>query len=232
MPYDYTDWPTLTDLKDLLTGAHVDPTDADFTLSDDALQGFLDARAELLKRETSRQFVSGSPGEVRDFDGSGNGLMYVDEYVDVTAVEFFYVPGSAFVSATNYVEVDQQPWGKEKIQILQGQPNISYGFFQKFPEGRSNIRVTATWGYGATIPADVFMAVLQAAGADALQANTMSPQGQVKSWTDGDATEAYGGGTIGEQAGWLGPQSLWATVCKNYRRSLKSHRRKSRPKLY
>lgn len=231
MAYVYTAWPTLANLKDLLDGAHVDTTDPSFTLSDDYLQGLLDARAEQLRIETGRQFVAGSSGEIRYFDGSGTGLQRIDEYVDITDVAFFYVPGSAFLSVTNFYEVSQLPWGKDKLQILQGQANLNYAFLQRFPEGRSNIKVTGTWGYGSTIPQPVFLAVLQAAAADALQANTLSAQGQTKRYVDGDASEEWVGTMIGESAGWLGKGSLWEQVKKDYKRSLKSHLSKSKPRL-
>lgn len=231
MAYVYTAWPTLANLKALLLGAHVDTTDStNWLLSDEYLTGVLDARAEQLRIETGRQFVAGSAGEVRYFDGSGTGFQRIDEYVDVSAVEFFYVPGTSWVTA-NFYEVDQKPWGKDKIQILQGQANMNYAFYQRFPEGRANIKVTAQWGYGATIPANVFMAVLQASAADAMMANTLSAQGQTLEYVDGDARERWSDDPIGLSAGWIGPGSLWEQVKKDYKRSLKSHLQKSRAKL-
>lgn len=231
MAYVYTDFATLANLKDFLAGAHIDTAASDFDVSDDALQAILDAREENLKILTSRQFVPGSAGEIRYFDGTGHGFLRIDEYVDITAIDFFYVPGTAYVSAINFVEVDQKPWAKEKIQILQGQANVNYGFFQRFPEGRSNIKVTGTWGYGSTIPPDVWLAHLQASAADVMQQNTLSAQGQTLKYIDGDASEQWTGEPIGISAGWLGKGSLWESVCKNYKRSLKSHILKSRPKL-
>lgn len=231
MAYTYTAWPTRTNVKDLIAAAHVDTTASDWDVTDEQIDGWILARVEQLKMETSRQFLQGSAGEVRYFDGSGTGLLRIDEYVDVSEVAFFYVPGSAFLAITNFYEVDQKPWGKDKLQILQGQANLNYAFLQRFPEGRGNIKVTGTWGYGATIPADVFMAVLEAAAADALQANAMSAQGMAKKYTDGDASEEWGGQLIGIAAGWLGKGSKWEMVKKNYKRSLKSHLSKSHARL-
>lgn len=232
MAYDYTAMPTVDDVKAMCLAAHVDTTDSAFTMTDAQITGIIAARARSLEKKTQRQFVAGSSGEVRYFDGSGTGIMFVDEYVTVTAVDFFYVPATTVVSVTNFVQVEQQPWANEKIQILQGQANISYGFFLRFPEGRSNIKVTGTWGYGSTVPEDVFLAVLQAATADVLMTNTLSAQGQTLKYIDGDASEQWSDDTIGMSSGWLGKGSLWEEVCRNYKRSLKSHHRKSRPKLY
>jgi len=231
MAYVYTDFATLANLKDFLLGAHIVTSDSSFTMSDDAMQAILDAREDQLKIETSRQFVPGSAGEVRYFDGTGHGVMRIDEYIDITAIEFFYTPGTASISATNYVEVTRKPWANDVVKILQGQANINYGFFQRFPEGRENIKITATWGYASTIPKDVWLAHLQASAADVMQANTLSAQGQTLKYTDGDASEQWTGETIGESAGWLGKGSLWERVLRNYKRSLRSHILKSRPKL-
>ena len=232
MAYTYTAWPTLANLKALLLGAHVDTTDPSFTLSDEYLQGILDARAEQTRIETSRQFVAGSAGEIRYFDGSGTGLQLVDEYVDITSVDVFYAPGAVFMSLANYYEVDQKPWGKEKIQVMQGLPNTPLAWIQRFSEGRGNVKVTGTWGYGATIPPNVFLAVLQASAADAVQANSLTPQGQTKKYIDGDASEEWSGGSLGVSAGWLGKGSLWEQMKKDYKRPLRSHINKSRAKLY
>lgn len=231
MAYTYTAWPTLTNVKDLIAGAHVDTTASDWDVTDEYITGLILARAEQIKMLTSRQFVAGSSGEVRYFDGSGTGLLRIDEYVDVSEVAFFYVPGSAFLSITNFYEPDQKPWGKDKLQILQGQANLNYAFLQRFPEGRGNIKVTGTWGYGSSIPPDVFLAVLEAAAADAMQANAMSAQGQAKKWVDGDAAEEFTGDLLGIAAGWLGKGSRWEMVVRNYKRSLKSHLSKSHTRL-
>lgn len=232
MAYDYTDWPVLADVKALCLGAHVDTTSSDFTMDDVTIQGVIDARAALIERLTQRQFVKGTAGEVRYFDGSGTGILYVDEYVDVSAIDIFYLPTATTVSVLNYVEVDQQPWCKEKIQILQGQPNANYGFFQYFPVGRANIKITGTWGYGDTIPTDVWTAVLQASAADVLMTNTLEAQGQIASWSDGDADTKYSGRTIGESAGWLGKGSMWEEAIKAHKRPLRSHLRKDKKRLY
>ncbi len=232
MAYVYTALPTVADVKAMCLAAHVDTSLSSFTMVDAQITGIIAARGKTLQKKTQRQFLPGTAGEIRYFDGSGTGILYVDEYVDVTAIEFFYVPTAASVSVANFVEVSQSPWGKDKIQILQGQANISFGFYLRFPEGRSNIKVTATWGYGTSYPEDVFMAILQASTADVLMANTMSAQGQALKYTDGDASEQWTGESLGESAGWLGKGSLWESVCRDYKRSLKSHRRKSAPKLY
>lgn len=226
MAITYTAWPTPAQVYSLLSGANISPT---MSVSNDLVQVFIDEVVSVLTMKTQRQFLAGSSGETRDFDGSGTGLLVIDDYVDVTDVSVSFLPTASTVSIAGYVEVDQKPWGKNKLQIYKGQAFGAYGFYQTFPEGRSNITVTATWGYGSTIKPDVWAAVLKRAAGCIADANSLTVQGAIAAIQEADVGEKYASGLVSDTAGW---NTAFREVLKTYKKPLKQHLVKSSKRLY
>ncbi len=226
MAYDYTDWPLPADVFDLLTASNIDPV---VTSADDLVQNWIDAAAQEMRKLTNRQFVAGSAGEIRYYDGSGTGMQTVDEFVDVTAVEFLMYPQVAGINVTYWYEKLSNGYPNTVLQIVQGPSNTNYGYIAAFPRGRSNVKVTGTFGYGATVPVDVWNAVLQKAAASIAASNSLSAQGKLSKWVDGDVSEDYGAQMPGEVAGWLND---FKETARRYRRPYRELRRRQTVDLF
>lgn len=225
MAVTYTAWPTVAQVSAFLTSANISPT---LQTSDDLYQVHIDAASAEMGKRTQRQFVAGSAGEVRYYDGSGDGMQPIDEFIDVSAVQFLMYPQVAGIDIQYWYEPSRNGYPQDVLQIYQGPANTNYGYVANFPLGRSNIKVTGQFGYAATIPAPVWMAVLKKAAASIAAANTLDAQGKMVSETDGDADHKYGGDMPGDTAGWL--EDFEAAV-KAYKRPLKTRRRRQKAAL-
>jgi len=219
-PPDYTVWPTIANVYALLTASNITPTMASTDL---VATGFLDEAIQGMTQLTKRQFLPGSTGEVRYFDGSGTGLQTVDEFIDVTAVEFLMFPQVAGVNVQYWYEPATNKFPNTTLQIFQGPANTNFGYVAAFPQGRRNIKVTGQWGYAATIPADVWMAVLKKAAAGIAAVNSLDAQGKTSKLVDGDASVDYGSDMPGDVAGWL---EDFDCAVKKYRRPDSERRRR------
>lgn len=157
MAIDYTVWPTVSLVQAKVKGIG-------FTLASDVdtdyVQQIIDSTVAEIEQECRRTFVGVT--ETRYFNGSGRGEQVVDEYIDITAVRILGYFGSvAGMSLTDWWEPQTSKHPKTRIQIYQGsQPTMTRIYIGSFPFGRSNIEVTGTWGYGASIPANIWGAVL------------------------------------------------------------------------
>ena len=224
---DYSTWPTIANVYALLTGANITPGLASSSL---VAQGFLDEAIGLMGQLTKRQFVAGSAGEIRYFDGSGTGVQTVTEFVDVPAVQFLLYPQVAGIDIQYWYEQSRNQYPNTTLQIYQGPANTNYGYVANFPQGRSNIKVTGTWGYASTIPYAVWMAVLKGAAASIATMNSLTSQGKLAKWVDGDASEDYGGSAnFGEFTGWA--KEFYSTV-KAYKRPEAERRKFKTAALY
>jgi hypothetical protein len=221
MALTYTGWPAVSDLRALALSSNVTLPDA---ATDDLLQMRLDAAIQELTQRTHRQFLPDTEASERRFDGSGTGEMLVDEYVEVDSITLYLVPSVGVTEITQFVEVDRSTYPKTRLQIYQGPANAPYGWFTYFPQGRSNVAVTAKWGYGATIPADVWQGVLYKATAEALDANRLTKQGLISSVRDDDQTVSFSD----KQNGW---REAFDSVCVRYNRPLRQTIGRKRPPL-
>ena len=201
MAYSYTALPTATEVYAFLAGANITPGLAQTA---DAVGGLIGAAYRKVQRETGVQWLAGTAGEVRSFDGSGTGELKVDPFVTVTAVQFLIYPQATGVEVTGFKEVQRMgDMPKTRIQIFQGPSYAVAGYIDRFPQGRSNVNVTGTWGYAPTVPEDVFMAIVKQSAADIAALSAASAQGRVVDWREGDVTEQYADLTVGDAIGWL-----------------------------
>lgn len=234
MAFVLTDKPTAANVQTILTQYGYSSLSSG--LDADLLALEIDSAVSAIEKETQRQFVPGSVGEIRYYDGSGTGLMVIDPYIDITAVEFAVFPQVTGVEITRYVEVEQQNTPKTRIQIFQGAPSISVGYLNHFPEGRSNIKVTGQFGYSAEIPANVFMAMAKMAAASVIEAHSASGGSGggtlgVKGFEEADRKLSYeSGGFLFGSRTYFSPVAVGfmgevKAVCENYRRPLSERRR-------
>jgi hypothetical protein len=218
MAYVYTAWPDASAVIEMLAAANITLPG---TVTGDVIQLHIDSAAASMQQETHRQFVPGTAGETRYFDGSGNAMMEIDEFITITAVEFLWFPLVAGVNLANFSVISKKTFPNTKIYIYQGAANATYAYIHTFPKGRNNIKITGTWGYAATIPQDVWKAVAAKAAGELATLNAMTAQGRLVSWTDLDVSENYGTEHCEEAAGWT----------KQYNKAVKIHKKTLRSLL-
>ena len=99
---------------------------------------------------------------------------------------------------------DTKHYAKTRIYIRRGIPAFQRQmYFNTFPEGQRNIRVTGQFGYGATIPEDVWYAALLLVASDIADSQAVQPTGAVLNWKEGDVSETYYSKMPSEVAGWM-----------------------------
>jgi len=196
------------------------------------LGAWLSAAIASLERKTRRQFVAST--ETRFFDGSGTGELAIDDYVSLSSVKLHGV-----VSASTPFEFsswcDEVVYGspKSKILIARGSiPAFSPIFVERWPEGRRNVEITGTWGYGSTVPDDIWQGLVEIAAGTAMDAAAAAGSansgsvGPVTSWQEGDIRETFETSiSFSEKLGACARfQDLVRTYSKNGSQRLKAQR--------
>jgi len=182
------------------------------------------AVAQQVTQITKRQFVAGSAGEIRYFDGSGTAEQDVDEYVDVTDVQILGYLGAPGTSLSVAYEPVDNLYPKTRIVIFQGSlPAIGRVWLDSFPAGRKNIKVTGTWGYGSTIPYDLWEAVVEEAASRIAAESLFNPSGRLGSWAERDVMEKRDLTLPGEANSW---HRHYLAALANYSKPLQTHLRK------
>lgn len=223
---DYSAWPVVSDVFDLLASANIVPT---LSSTSQVAQMYIDSASQGFEQATKREFIAGDPDTpvTRYFDGTGTGVMFVDAYRSISQISFVLTPLQGVVQPLSAFEFEAAQYPKTRIQILQGPTNVSYGWWTYFPQGRSNVEITGVWGYADTIPAPVWMAVLMKAAANIADANRAKAGGLVTSIKDDDTGLTYSDKQIAEIAGW---KSAYDDAVRLYRRPLRDYlRRSTRP---
>ena len=143
---DYSAWPTLDDVEIVLAAAQITPSNP-VRARFDALSAAIQTE---VARETRRQFVPVQ--EDRLFDGSGTPVLDVDEIVTLDGIALLGGQSEVLGAITAYLVSEA---GQPQMQISTARGG-NPAFANCFPSGRRNIKVSATWGYAATIPADLW----------------------------------------------------------------------------
>lgn len=193
------------------------------SISSTMLGNWLAAAIASLERQTRRQFVTTT--ETRYFDGSGTGELALDDYVSISSVKLYGVIGAS--SPLNFAGwCEEAVYGspKSKILIARGSiPAFSPIFVERWPEGRRNVEVTGTWGYGSAVPDDVWQGLIEVVGGLALDATAVSLSansgsvGPVMSWQEGDIRETFDASTSFSEK--LGSCARFARLVKIYAKS-------------
>lgn len=151
----HTDWPTITDANTIASAMGVTfgtAQTAAFTMISESL-------IQTIKTRTHRTFITIT--EDRTYDGSDTGRLEVDDYISINTIQllgfFGNTPG---LSLDNFNPVDKKTFPKSVIQVYQGSvPAFMHMWIDRFPAGRSNIKINALWGYDTTIPSDLWLGV-------------------------------------------------------------------------
>lgn len=199
----YTAWPSLADVEERLESAGVVLRDA---ASDRRIQQEIDAVTDEVAKRTRRQFVADTVDTTRTYDGSGTSELEVDEMVSLTSATVIGLPGDPGYDLSNVVLVQEQTRPHTRITASQGSlpamtsSVLMFPYLRIFPTGRQNIQIVGKFGYGATVPVDLWSAVLGEITARLAREAIFDPnydadqgfhRGRLSSYEDASVSEKY-----------------------------------------
>jgi hypothetical protein len=199
---DYTGWPTAEDVQERLASVGIVLRGAS-DVQTSRINAVSAAVTAYVAKRTLRQFVADDAASVRYFDGTGTASLEVDEFVEflgATAIGLNADPGYPLANVITHYEQ-----GKPRTWLLRGQGGLPAfqvaAVYQPvptiFPLGRQNIAVTARWGYGETIPVDIWEAVAcETARRVGNEAINRPGGGITISYQDGDEKRTYAKGGL------------------------------------
>ena len=115
------------------------------------VQEFIDVVTAYIERYTGRTFTADEEASPRTYDGTDSGELFIDDATEVTEVKI----GSTVLDESDYLLYPSNRLPKTRIYLP----------YKKFYSGNQNVTVTAKWGYGEDVPADLaFAATVMAAG--------------------------------------------------------------------
>lgn len=225
MAFEYTAWPTSANLLSYVQGILPNVYNQVGSVNTSVLNLLIAGASKKIEQDTGRQFVA--TADTRYFDGSGTGQQVLDDYVSIDVdtnglykVYLFIQPGQLGSSNLQFGYINEvaepQP-PKNIIQIYQGPPIVAYSYFTSFPQGRSNVQVYGVWGYAATIPEDVFEAVLAMSANKLVNGIQMGTAGIQTGWKEGDVDETFSPTPWWKASGW---SDLYQQTVSNYKRDI------------
>lgn len=181
-----TAWPTFSDVTATISAAGGTVSTA-FTTA--YVQEVLDAVVQTVNMETKREFIPVT--ETRKFNGSDTGELVIDDFIAVTSVQILTNPGMIFgITVNNWGVMDKALYPNNRLYIVTGtMPAITPLYLERWPKGRNNIVVSATWGYGPYIPDDIWAAVKFQVAATLLSHSLYDPSGYLIKVAEADVTE-------------------------------------------
>lgn len=192
----YLAWPTVADVQPLLDACSITlrVTGAAAAIR---IQRALTAVTDEVGRETRRQFVADATDTVRVYDGSGGPRQKVDEMVSLTAVTIIGLQSDPGYTLGDTILEQRQ--GEPKTWIITARGSLpAYAtealylpWRQIFPEGRQNVQVTGKFGYGATVPVDLWEAVAGEAAFRLASEVSYRPIGRVSKQQIGPSSTTY-----------------------------------------
>lgn len=229
MAIDYTKWPTAYDVTDRLNSAGL-------TLRDQAgrrIPAAIDEVTAEVSRRTLRNFVADTVDETRTYDGTGTAEIEVDEIISLTAVQVTGLQLFPTYTLAGATIVHEQNKPQTRLVVAQGSVPAftTQGVFAPypliFPAGRQNIQVTGKFGYGATVPMDLWHGVCgeiaHRLGSEAI----FNPAGRLKEFKQGDVEEGYAL-TLMDAASW---HEIYEAAIGRYKRPAGRRLRNMRPRM-
>jgi hypothetical protein len=182
----HTAWPVLTDISNVAMAMGVT---FPLTLVEDVQQNVLDSVVDNFTNKTHRTWIA--TDDTRYYDGNDTGEIEVDEYITLSTLQvvgWFGITTGAVLE--NMVPITRPGFPQTRIQIYRGSlPGLYRVWIDRFPVGRSNIAITAKWGWATTIPADVWMAVNYKAAGILVNIDNYEKEGFLIKWQEAGVTE-------------------------------------------
>lgn len=223
-------WPTVTEIKSVLTAGGFDAT----VIPDSLYQLILDGFVAQIEHVTGKQFVADTTATELRFNGTGNEYIVTRDFVELDEIRIYLNYGLTeeykVLDATEYYVEDTNPMFAIQARNYFNTPivGLSYSGFGIFPRGRKNIGVVAKWGYSVDVPDDLKAFVLEKIANQAKIYSTLSSTtGQLKTWKEADVTETYN--TMhGELVRALATDSVFKARIQSYKDSISKHLLKRR----
>lgn len=182
----HTAWPTITDVADLAASMNVTFGTA---ISTAVQQGAIDSVVENVGRRTHRTFIPVT--EQRYYDGNDTGELEIDDFVTLYTVQLVGWYGVVSgITMDNLAQVDRATFPTNRLQIYRGSlPSFYRYWIDRFPRGRGNVAVSATWAYANTIPDDLWWGVAYQAAGILINRRNYTTAGYLVKWTEDETTE-------------------------------------------
>jgi len=210
MAIDYTKWPSEADVFEVCASAGI--TLRNIGRATSCLNGVI----RRVGTETRRQFVAGAASETRYYDGSGGVELEIpDELISLSGAQIISFAGliNSFAVPGPFL-IQEQSLSRNRILMYQGSAPASLGIFlSRWPQGYKNIAITGQFGYGATIPEDLWEAVAEEAAAILIEEARTGMRGVVTEKREGDNMTKWDGGTNTQE------------MHRRFRRALKAYAR-------
>ena len=144
-----------------------------------SLDNYIIAMSNYIALTTNREWLADTTATARVYNGNGKYTMQFDDFIDLTTVETGEDCGENYTEITSYTSYPFNIPSKTAV-ILKD---------DIFPIGIKTVRITAKWGYSATVPKDIEHAcTILVAGV--IQAQT-NQEGEVESEKIGNYQVKY-----------------------------------------
>lgn len=194
MPNDFTTWPTVANVWEILNAQGVTSRSDINSLRVASVIAAVEAEVGI---KTLRQFVADAVDTTRTYDGNGTAEIEIDEYVSITSMLQLGYNGDPGFPLVNFVPVKEnfKPMTRVVRAIGSVPAFVTSGIYSPyaaiFPAGRQNIFVTGRFGFGPTIPADLWSAVAGEAAYRIVQDSLFVATGRLVEWQEGEQREKY-----------------------------------------
>jgi hypothetical protein len=193
-----TAWFTIADVEEVVAAAGLELSDS---VTDDYIQLKINAVVQEIGRRTRRQFVADEEDTTHYFDGSGTGLLEIDEMISLTSVEFIGFSNTPPLMEVDGVYLaDDTVFPRNRLLIRQGSP--FWYWANRFPQGRRNIAVTGIFGFASSIPLDLWSAGAEEVASRLGAEGQFTQAGRLSEWAEADVREKYDIKTITEALPW------------------------------
>lgn len=155
--------------------------DADF---EPVAESYIEAVTAYIERYTGRKFSADSTPAPRFYDGTDNAELFIDDAVEITQVKI----DNAVISDSDYKLYPANKSPKTRIILP----------YRTFAWGAQNVEVTAKWGYGASVPADLEFAATVMVASIVNAQKEKAADDKVKSETVGRYSVTYETGSAME----------------------------------
>lgn len=158
------------------------------------LEAAMAAGIRTFEERTGRRFLATS--ETREFDLPTHPRGILDLKADLSSVTSLTVQGTAQVAGTGYrlLPTNAADDGRPYAQV-----QFARFWRPTWPVAAvwGAVSITGLWGWGATIPDDVWQGMLQSAGLVLFPQIAQSQSGGLEMWSEADVTERYGADPLG-----------------------------------
>lgn len=183
----HTAWPTIADVSVIASAMGVT---LNVTAQSQEFQNtILDSVINNIATKTRRQFLVTT--ESRYYDGNDTGELEIDEFITLNSIEIIGWWGiTSGLTISNPIAVNRAQFPNTRIQVYRGSiPALYRVWIDRFVQGRGNILVNAAWGYGTTIPSDLWLGAAYQATGILLNMRQYNEDGYLIKWSEEDVTQ-------------------------------------------